>query len=377
MKHFFTLLTLSTLMLLGTAPVQAAYFTSGENATLSSEQKQDSFIAGQNVSITAPIAGELFAAGRSVTIDKKTDRSIFAAGQTVNISGGAGYNAFVAGSDVTLSGEFGHDVYVAAETITIADGTVINGDLKIAGGDVKLAGTVKGNVNYTASSVKSNATIGGHLKGDEESLEFTGGSVAGDLVYTSSKDATGLDKVKIGGKTDRTQPTTTNQKKEIGGAITAANFTQWFLLLLSSLVVGAFFILFAPKKVAGVTQLITEQWGRSFLTGLLVMILTPFIVVLLFATVIGWRIALSLLLLYFVAFILFSAFGSIVVGGWILNRLGDDKASWWVKLLVGVVVLAILRAIPVLGPIISVIAFIALTIPTFGAVLHWYREQVA
>lgn len=352
------------------SPVQAAYFPANEsNPAISSDLNDDAFLAGQSVSVQAPVNGELFGAGNVVTITKRVARSIFAAGNTVTIEEGAGYNVFAAGQTVTLKGTIEHDVYAAGQTVTLDPNVVIKGSLRIGGQNVSLAGNIQGDVYFSGSNVTSSAVIGGMAKGEVDSLTFTGGSIAKDLTYKSNKDASGLNNVTIAGKTTRdTSPRTYQKQRNRSGEI--------IFPLLTALVAGAALILLVPRKIEEVSETVRTNWGKSFLYGLLALIVTPIAALVILATIVGAPIGLIVMVLYFVLLYLAMVIGKIILGQ-LLLQVGKVKGAnlWW-ALFVGVVLFAILRLIPVLGGLIAVITFFGLTLPTLGASLLWWKKTL-
>ncbi len=357
---------------------QAATFTENGTTTINKEIRDDAFLAGQNVNISAPVFGELFAAGSTVVVSERGDRSVYAAGNTVTIDKGAGYNAFAAGNTVTISGEYVHDVYVAGSTVIIKEGTIINGDLYVGAAELTLNGTVKGDVKASVDQMTSNAVVGGTLKGEINRLTFTGGSIGVDLSYGSDTDAKGLDQVMVAGKTERTKPKFESNDNEASVFLFLFFpfvIGAWLFSLLSSLILGALLIWLAPKKVTTVTENIRSNWKELFGRGVVAWIVIPVVSIFAFITLVGWPIGVIGLALYIPLLMFSCVIGSITVGTFLAESV-NQKGNIWLALFLGVLVLAILTATPVIGWLLSLAVFIGLTLPALGGLMTWYKEHL-
>lgn len=348
-------------------PARAAEILGGQNAdvSLNSQTGGDAFVAGNSAAVNVPVGGELFIAGNTVSVNESGGRSIAAAGNSVTVSKGTAYNAYVAGNTVVLSGTYGHDVYVAGNSVTITDGTVINGELRVAASHLSLSGRVGGNAFLAVSSLASKADIGGSVKAWGDSLAFTGGSIAGDFSYQSKKDAAGLDMVKISGKTIKTAPPEGRAQRKWS----PATLWLWAFLwkLIGTMVLGAVLLLVARERFVGLYGEMRERWPASFGWGLGVLVLTPILAVVVLALIVGYQVAIALALTYAVLLLLANAFASIFVGRFLFERVGGRAGSFWQSLLVGVVVVAFLTSLPYVGWILGAVYFFGAVVPALGA----------
>lgn len=377
MKLFPAFLISIISLFLVVQPVQAAFFRGEENITVNKPVDNDAYLGGEAVTITAPINGELLAVGANrLSISQPIGRSVVGAGQTVTIDNRIGHDGWLIGDTVTVSGEVGHDLFVAGRSVTIKEGTIIHGDLFVGAEKLQLNGTVNGRVLAGASeSVTINAIIGQELRLQSGRIEFTGGEVGQNFVYGKQAELFGLDKVTINGHTEKIEPKlflgweseNTNQ---------ASLNTGWLINLLSSLLLGSVLIKFLPKKLNVVTDMMTKEWNRSSLTGLLVLIVAPITAIILMFTQFGVKLGFIILGLYVTLLTFVSTYGLFLIGGWILAKTGDAQPNWWARLLVGAVALAIVMLIPAISWIVMVIYFLLFTLPALGASALWYRQQV-
>jgi cytoskeletal protein CcmA (bactofilin family) len=367
MKNIVLFISILLVLFFSVDLAKAAVFESNQSSySLDKPILDDLFVGSQTVSIDSPVEGELFASGRIVDIRSRIARSIFAAGDTVSINDGAGYNIFAAGNTITIKGTVEHDIYIAGSTITIDPSAHIKGNLRIAGSKANLGGKIDGSVYFAGDEMTSNAAINGDLKAQVNQLTFTGGSIAQDLKYKSNKDAIGLDKINITGVTIR-EPQETNRKSRI--------FQSWLFGFLTTFVSGAALILLMPKKIKEVVEQIRANWGKSFLYGVAVMIITPILSMLLFASIVAWPIALIILLLY--GIVLYESFiiAQIALGDFILSRVRNDRKNWWLALAVGTITTSLVMSLPILRPIGGMLLYFGIMIPLSGAIIIWAREK--
>jgi hypothetical protein len=363
----FALLALTLIIPVASVKASARFGSSENVLNVDSTTEHDAFLAGNTVSIAGPIKGEAFVAGSTITVTEPVGRSLFAAGNTVQVSKGVGYNLYAAGNSVTLNGEYGNDVYVAGSSVVISKDTVIKGDLYVSGSSVTLAGTVIGDVKIAAGTVLSSAKVGGSFHGPVDHLQFTGGSVAGDLTYASKNDALGLETVAVGGKTVRSQPMEHGRTEaETAGSNLALSLT----MLLSTLMLAAVMIALLPGLTLNAITGMANNWALNMAVGAVALLVTPILALVAFGVIIGWKIGLILLLLYVAMLLAAGVLTTLFVGSLTVQRLLPRLAmgdSVWVQLVIGALVLAVLQAIPYVGRIVTILVFTLVFIPAVGS----------
>lgn len=364
MKRILSLAMIFICVGLFSLSVSAAEVKNEDSITIQNPIQDDTFLTGQSIEVKSPISGEVFAGGKKVEIMAPTNRSIYAAGNEIIISGGSGYNIFATGNTVTIAGTIEHDVYIAGQFITIDQDTHIKGDVWIAGSRVILKGKIDGKVQVSAREVVSEAEIGGSLNGEMPTLEFTGGKIGSELKYRSNRDAIGLDKVTIAGKTERSPIERTSNRSAL------------LLGLLTSFIVGAAIIFLLPLKLQSVTQSVKAAWFQSFIYGIVTLIITPILFFLLITSVVAWPLAVIwfvvVIMLLYISYIM----AHIILGHLLLEKIAPNKSNWWVSLVVGLLLIWLILRIPTVGGILIVLFFFAVTIPTLGGSIVWWKKRL-
>ena len=217
----------------------------------------------------------------------------------------------VVNGDAVLTGATVEELVVVSGTATLGPGTVVTGDVQLVD---------------TSLSQDATATVEGTINRDAGD-GFTSGFWVLGLVFM------------------------------IGWAI---------LVLLGGLVMAGV----APDLARGAGRTITADLGPSIVAGLILWIVTPIVGVLLFATIVGIPTAATiwLLVLPLLGFVGFLVAG-IRIGEYITAR-GGGIGHPYLASFVGLLVLIIVGAIPIVGPIVVTIAGF---IGSGALALHAYR----
>jgi hypothetical protein len=369
---------LALMLVFGNRPTttKAAYLQGDANAdiNISHPISTDAFIAVNSLSVNSLVGGELFAAANNLTINKKSDRSIFGVGNVVNINSGSSYDTFIAGNEVTLSGDFAQDVYVLGNDVTLNSNTDIHGDLKIYANRVYLDGKIAGGVEISAGYITSQATIGGNFNTlGSNQLTFKGGSIGNGLSYLNGTMVNGLDTVNVTGDIKVRPVDTSKQNQRTYSDVLAGLVYAMFSLFI----LGGALILFAPKKMVEIEEVVLGKWSTHFWRGLLTLIVAPIMAMVLLMTMIGWRVALVVFLFYMLMLLLTTPIAMFIFGGQLMQKLHTkNQPNMWLDLIVGVLVVSIFTALPYIGWALGVIFFFAFSLPTLGAMLFWWRDKV-
>lgn len=326
----------------------------------------DVFVAGSSITTSAAVTGELFGMAGTVSIGAPVSRSVALVASSITLDSGAGYNAYLVGSSITLDGTYGHDVYVVGSSVTIKKTAVIKGSLYVAGASATIDGTIAGNVYTASAQTTSGATVGGDFKGSDGFFTFTGGSIGGNLTYTSKQVATDLNKVSVAGNVTKHEPSSRSDVSFLGWLLTIL----WSVL--SVFVLGAVLIGFFSKQLDAAHAEVSTQWAASFARGFLVLILGPALAVLGFTILFGWQVSLVLIALYIAFLVLAYGYAVTFLGRWLLHKTTVHESRWY-DLIVGALALAIASSVPVLGVIVGIIFFFAIYIPSLGTFVSRYE----
>jgi hypothetical protein len=151
------------------------------------------------------------------------------------------------------------------------------------------------------------------------------------------------------------------------GFAVATGFLLLFLGFAIALIAGALLVAgLAARQVRAAEKLISDEPLATFVVGVVGLIVVPIIAVLAIVTVIGAPLGLAILLgLWPLAGCVGYVVTAIWVGDWVLHRsVGDPSKRPYRAAMLGVLILVLLSAIPVLGFLTGIASMFG-----FGAVL--------
>lgn len=406
-----TVIVLSLFALASSA--NAAEFRTNQNVKVAAEEtiKDDLYAMGETITIDGIIEGDLIAFAKDIIINGEVRGDVIAAGQTIEATGTLGDDVRIAGQVLKLGdkAKIGGDVLAAGFSLEAVKGSAITGDFIYAGYQALLSGQVDKDVLAGLANFQMSGKVGGDAEvyfdgdGDAPNVnQMTGGQpvrismpqvpsgltldstaeVSGKLKYTSKQDAKIDEAAKVTGgvthEVPREEPAQPNAppKPEQPEALKLvySNLRHFLCAALIGLVV---FLVLPKSSLAWADNIRTRPLaslggGILGLFGFGVVIVGLIIVTIIIAigagaaslnelvpTVITGGI-LGVLILTFV-FAVFFAFLAQAVVGLALGRLflkQDNIGSRLGAFLVGLVVVALLLAIPVAGPYLVFLTFL-------------------
>jgi cytoskeletal protein CcmA (bactofilin family) len=313
----------------------------------------DIYVAGRSVDVSAQVQGDVTAAGQRVNIDQQVTGDVIAAGENVTVRAQVEDDVRAAGRTVTIAGSVADHVVAAGETIDITSAATIGGWAWLAGREVNVAGTVGRELKVAGQSVIISGEIGSDVELMAEEIRILAGArINGDLVYRSENKPDIAEGAVITGDIIA-KPVLYREPQGRGAG---------FVFLAALAVAGmVYFLLFPAFSVAGATGL--RQSPVSALgTGVAFLFATPFVILLLFVTVIGMLVALPLFAWYLVSLLVGFLTGVIYLGDAGLRLMGKVDASRGLRVLsivTALIVLLLIQIIPVLGALVMFILFMS------------------
>jgi cytoskeletal protein CcmA (bactofilin family) len=275
--------------------------------------------AGANVSVDAPVGNDLWAAGESVAVNAPVADNIMLAGNSVLVDRAAkiGGNARVVGNEVNINGPVSRDLYIAAAA-------------------ARIASEVTGNVEVHADKL----------------VIDPGAVIRGRLTVHSPNEPVVSPEAQVLGGTDHIR-TESSRSPSFGSWV-----GNWLLRFLWLAVLGLILIWFSSVWTERVTDVLRRETGRSFLTGLAVLILAPIVCILLLVTVVGLPLGVILGAVSVVALMLSGVFVSYFVGEWLTTVLKRWETSHLAKVLLGALVVSFVIMVPWIGGLAKLVVVI-------------------
>ena len=257
---------------------------------------------------------------------------------------------------VTVAGVVEGDLSGAAGSITLTETGRVGGDVAGGAGSVTLAGTVDGNVAVGAESVvlRETARVGGDLRYDAETF-VNEGVVEGSVVRDPS----------IG--------TGVGSGFDVGVPGVVSNVVVGVYALVVNFLLGAVLLAVLPTFTGRVTEYARTEPLVAGGVGLLTLVGVPFVLVLLLLTIVGIPLSLVGFVVFGLSAWVAAVVGRIAVGEWLTSL--ADVENRWLSLVVGLLAVAVLVRVPVLGGLFELLVLL-LGLGALTAVLYRsYRDR--
>jgi len=346
-------LVLASVLVGGTQPLASEH----GDEMVSRQLGNDLFAAGPEVQLTEEIYGDAIAAGGAVTLD-------------ATVRG----DAMIAGGEITLRGTIDEDMYVAGGDIELAGH--VAGSLRLAGGEVEIdrAAVIDGGVSLAGGSVKVDGRLGQYLQIAAGSVEIDG-QIAGDVEVAGGELSVGPQAVIDGTLTFRgPQPPEVASGAQIRGGVKHIEEkrdapalhhllgTFAILWLIGWIIVGCILMAVWPGFARSVTDTATRRFGISLLSGFLVLVAAPVVILMLCVTLIGIPLGLLVLCLYLVMLPLGYLASAAAIGDWLLPRIRKGAAIATrhrvFMLLAVLIALFIVTRVPFLGGLVGLLVIL-------------------
>ncbi len=321
----------------------------------------DFVVAGQTVDIRGVIEGDLYVFAETITITGAVHGDVYAAAKIVDISGAVRDDLFAAGAEVKISGTVGDNATVAGSTLAFSDASTVGRDLTVAGEQL----TANGRVGRFLTLATSTATIDGTILGIRGQVDqLTLGSKAyvyGDVEITGSKEPTYASGAAVVGKKTFHQELVKDAKDGDQIRVILGRIGSWLFGFLGAVLAGSFVLLAMPSLAHSAARALSDRPFVSFGVGILVLFALPLLFFVLLFTMVG--IKLAFLVTTLAAFFILAS--SAPVGLWMGHMILSRRRAgapplhdlWAMSL--GLFIIALLAAIPFVGPVVTFIAAIA------------------
>ncbi len=332
---------------------------------------------------TETVDDDLFIGAESVTIDGNVLGSVFAGTgkyvQSGNIKGdlvlGTG-NAMITGSvtgdiylgagDVTLSKvSVGGNIIAGAGNLTIDKDSKIGGSLITGAGDLKNYASVGRSVMAGAGVLLLDGKVGKEVRvGGGEIALGPNANIAGNFTYALGEEESNLTqdpKAVVSGSTSRYMPPVNAQAEMAKSKEDMRKFGMvasrgWLIVsFIGSLLLGFLLLKLFPKTSMGLSTQIKSDILRSLGVGFLIVIFALPVLLVLSLTVIGLPLAGMLVLVLCIALHLAKLSASYALGRFIATQFNWNKMGVYATAFIGLAVFYILRAVPAIGWITSML----------------------
>lgn len=334
----------------------------------------DYFAFGERVEITGTVNGDVYAAAKSIVVDGTINGDLIAAAETIIITGKVRDDVRAASQNMTVGGSVGKDLTIAGEHITLMSDLTVGDGILAAGSDVTYNGKSSKYMKLAGQDLHVNGMVTKDvdLAGAAVSLGAKA-SVAGNVTYWSDATLSQAPGATVSGTvTKREIPMEMKQWNSAEFEKAASAFHAFWRIasFLSTLMIGLIVIYFFGPFMQRVVTSIRTNAKYNALTGLLVMIVTPLVIVFSFVTLIGIPAALTIGAAFMILLYVAKIPSALFIGSFLADK-AKLKQSIYVQFVIGLLVYFVVGLIPVLGGITKAV----LCIISIGALLSTIRTK--
>lgn len=312
----------------------------------------------------------VFTAGQDVDIRGDIAKDLFAAGNNLDVNGRVSGNLLGAGSSAKVTGTVDGDLIVAGGSVLVTDAATVKGDVLLFAGSAEIAGKVTGKVTAYAGSLTLDSAVGGDVNVQADKLTLgEAAAITGNLTGTLGSGLPENADAKVGGTVDLKLEPSTSVAANAGASMTAVTVVSGLYKLVSVLVTGLILLLLLPKRAESLREQAATEAPTNILYGILTLVAVP----VLFILSVGLFVTLPLGFLTLALFTVFAMLGSVAANLWVGDLLGKRKWSAFAALAAGAALLTAISFIPVLGPVVTFIAWLA----GLGSVLRFTWQSLA
>lgn len=321
---------------------------------------EDYYALNDVVEISGTIKGNVYLAGTQVSIDGVIEGNLFVLAGNLEITGKVHGNIWALAGGITMAGEAQQDAVLLAANADLVKGGGINGNLTLFAGNANIENWIGGSATALSSHLKVSGEIDHNLRGFAGKLRILPTArIKGDLKYKSNEAAIIDPHAQIGGKIlfHRSFFKDLIDVPVIRGLIIGSKVAAFLMNFMYTFVMGWIIIRLFPRKLSRTLTSLQEDPLKSFLHGLILLVLFPLVSLILLATVIGAPFALTLIALNIVTFYTAKIFTILWMGNWLFSH-WRWKTNGMATLTCSQIIYCILVAVPYLGTFFAFLAMI-------------------
>lgn len=365
--------------------VEAAEFRSGVEVFIGSNEvlNEDVYVFAGRVIVDGTINGDLIAAGENIEVNGMVNGDLIVAARSITVNGAVEDDIRAAGSELQFLSSIGGDLVTAGDQIRIEPSSMIGEDLVAGANTLIVGGDVEGNLDLSVSDVRITGTVQGNVNATVEGLLTLGpdATIEGELVYTSQNDVMMQSGAEVVGEVTKQAPMVSilGNEFQVSAFILILNNlvsqAKWFI---STLLLGLILIWLFPVTTRElITTLLKSPW-RSLGVGVLILSVAPILLLvtlILVLSILGFAafpIAAVPAAFYLSLLLLAKPLVAMLIGGFVAKRIArrEDYAPGN-ALVIGAAILAVVGLIPYVE---SVVSWLTLFLGFGVWLLYFYRH---
>lgn len=350
------------ILICGFAPelLLASEFLGGDDLSISRDEiiDDDLYLFGNYAEVRGTVKGDLSAFCYDFSSNGTVEGNVNLFAYNIDYIGKIGRSARLFGYKIRLNGPVQGNLLAFGREIRLGAKSYIGRDFTFSGENVKIDGIIVGNVDGNSSKTVISGRIDGDISIETDQLIIISPTtILGKLIYTSSNEAVIDEDVIIEdeiiwhekGIDAESDITLTDESSFIGN----------FLLFLAALLTGFVLILLFRNHInRSVEQLETNFW-HTFAIGCLSFLGLIFGAIIPAVLIIGIPVSIMMFTLGLILFYVGKIYVGITLARYLFGLLNrGTKLPVGVELIIGLIILAVLFELPIIGWVIYVATFL-------------------
>lgn len=329
------------------ATAHAQSFRSGNDVTVANNETVDStlYASGSAVEIGGRVDGDLICAGQNVTVSGTITGDVICAGQNIRITGTVNGDVRLAAQSAALEGRIEGNASMLAQSVSVSGSGSVGGDLGGMAQNTTVNGRIGRDLAISSTQSTVNAPVGRDVTARTTELKLGGAArVTGDVRYTSSQELQRDSAAVVNGTVTR-EPASSNENG-------AGDFFRFLLFMfVTLLIISMALVLIMPLLFQKASNAVLKHPGKAALTGLVLHVGIPVVILALSLTLIGLPLAIVVGIAWLLVLILSGPAAAYMLGRVVMRT----SSNAILIMLVGSLILLVLYLIP--G--VNLLAFIA------------------
>ncbi len=327
------------------------------------EEIEGNFLAvGTPVSLSGSIEGDAVLLGNQITVTGYTSGDFLGFGILSRTAGIVDGDVRIVSGDATISGDIKGDLLVLAGSVDVLSSATIGGDVLLYAETAAISGDVKGDILGNVRNLTLDGAVGGNVDiATNQLILGSNASITESVRYTSNNLLSQAVDAVVGQKVLRNDPVSSSSEQPILSILMPT-----FMLLFATLL--WFFL--SKSTLKNVVTTTANDPVRSFTVGFVALVVVPFVVFVLSLSLVGMYVAALCIFGYITLLLLAVAAMPALIGCGCVRLLKLNSVTYkdlsLATILIGVLVCAVLFAIPSLGLYVLII----LSLVTFGGLLQ-------
>ncbi|MCM8821515.1 MAG: hypothetical protein NC831_01685 [Candidatus Omnitrophica bacterium] len=313
----------------------------------------EDFFTGEELKMQHNLKNNILSIGNKLNFNGTSMEDVVLLGINVNFSGSSKKDVYIAGDSVSISGKINGNLRVIARSLEMRN-LAVGGNVNIMAPEISILDDVK--ANHAAKIWSRNIQIGGaydSLYIRTRNIIFSKNIDIKNKVFVQSKEKPAIP-LKVLERCDFTYQPPVPRPAQVF-------FSSKFIKMYSFLGLCFPFVLmiiFTPRILNEIIDIIEKKPVRIFFTGILLLIAVPLILVFLMITLVGAPLGLIFLTFYVSLLYLCRGFTCIALGRLILWKLKREKIRTILGIFVGTGIFVLLTSIPKIGYLIQLLFLI-------------------